>query len=247
MASRWILATVLLLASARAVTAEETAPSPPAAAVAAPVQSSTAVKLASAEEPIVPASSNEKLFEAPEVKPRRGEAPSAAGTRLLPSKGTAARESRPRAAPSPMEGWPSIGNVAGSLGIVVGVFLALVWGLRRVAPKTAGQLPKEAFEVLGRAPLAGRRQAQLIRCGPKLLLVSVAADEIETLTEITDPAEVDRLSGLCMTSHPTSASAAFRGVLDHFAKEPARGFLGRSQPDPFESLRRGDSREVRNG
>jgi flagellar biogenesis protein FliO len=146
-----------------------------------------------------------------------------------------------------MEGWPSIGNVAGSLGIVVGVFLAVVWGMRRMAPKGAGQLPKEAFEVLGRAPLVGRRQAQLIRCGPKLLLVSVAADEVETLTEITEPAEVDRLAGLCMASHSTSASAAFRGILDHFAKEPARGFLGRGEPDPFEALRRGDAREVRHG
>lgn len=262
MASRlWLWPVCVLLALECLGVAEESAPSPPkvgpavAAAAGQPprAESSTAARLAraTAVERSASKSSPDDLFsDSPppaEAKPSRSEPPGGS-TLVLPAKRGERREGRPQAATAPLEGWPSLGKVAGSLGIVLGVFLALIWGLRRLSPRSGGQLPKEAFEVLGRAPLAGRRQAQLIRCGPKLLLVSVAADEIETLTEITDPAEVDRLAGLCLQSHPTSASAAFRGILDQFAKEPAQGFLGHRQPDPFEALRRSDTRrEVRDG
>ena len=54
----------------------------------------------------------------------------------------------------------------------------------------------------GRAPLAGRQHVHLLRCGSKLLLVSVTPGGAETLTEVTDPAEVDRLAGLCRQAHP---------------------------------------------
>ena len=64
-------------------------------------------------------------------------------------------------------------------------------------PQGRGILPAEAFEVLGRSPLANRQQAQLLRCGNKLLLVCVGAAGAETLTEITDPAEVERLVETC--------------------------------------------------
>ena len=75
--------------------------------------------------------------------------------------------------------------------------------------KSATLLPTEVVEVLGRAPLAGRQQMHLLRCGNKLLLVSVTPTGAETLTEVTDPVEVDRLSGLCRQA----ASAECHGHL----------------------------------
>ena len=39
----------------------------------------------------------------------------------------------------------------------------------------------------------------------------------ETLAEITDPPEVDRLAGLCREARPGSATTAFRQVLDQFS------------------------------
>jgi hypothetical protein len=56
----------------------------------------------------------------------------------------------------------------------------------------------------------------LVRCGHKLLLVAISTAGADTLTEITDPVEVDRLCGLCRQSHPQSATTAFRNVLNQF-------------------------------
>jgi flagellar biogenesis protein FliO len=110
-------------------------------------------------------------------------------------------------------GPPSAATVIGALAVVLGIFFLVAWGMRRVAPPGLTALPSEAFQVLGRAPLAMRQQAYLLRCGNKLLLVSVTATGSETLTEITDPVEVDRLAGLCHQAQPNSASAAFRQIL----------------------------------
>ncbi len=111
---------------------------------------------------------------------------------------------------------PSLGPMASGLATVLGLFLLLAWVLRRAAPKAATLLPGEVVEVLGRAPLAGRQQMHLLRCGNKLLLVSVTPAGAETLTEVTDPVEVDRLAGLCRQAHPQSATAAFRQVFQQF-------------------------------
>jgi flagellar biogenesis protein FliO len=97
-------------------------------------------------------------------------------------------------------------TVGCSLAVVLAVFLVIVWGLRRALPQGLGILPPEAFEVLGRAPLANRQQAQLIHCGNKVLLVSVHVAGTETLTEITDPTEVDRLVALCRRARPNGSA-----------------------------------------
>lgn len=105
-------------------------------------------------------------------------------------------------------GGSSLVTVFGSLALVLGIFFALVWALRRASPAGAALLPTEAFEVLGRAPLANRQQAHLLRCGNKLLLVSTGAAGTEPLTEITDPSEVERLTDLCRESRPATATTA---------------------------------------
>jgi flagellar biogenesis protein FliO len=86
---------------------------------------------------------------------------------------------------------------AASLGIVLGLFLLVVWITRRGSPKSGGVLPGDVVEVLGRAPLVGRQQVHLVRCGTKLLLVCLSPAGAQTLTEITDPDEVERLLDIC--------------------------------------------------
>ena len=93
-------------------------------------------------------------------------------------------------------------TVGGSLAVVLGLFLLVAWVMRKASPRSSSALPGEVFEVLGRAPLAGRQQVHLLRCGSKLLLVSITPAATETLTEVTDPVEVDRLAGLCRQAHP---------------------------------------------
>ncbi len=136
----------------------------------------------------------------------------------LEPPGTASSEgARPR-----VGGLPSVATVVGALAVVLGIFFAVMWGMRRAAPGALTALPSQVVEVLGRAPLAGRQQVHLVRCGNKLLLVSVTPDAAETLTEITDPTEVDRLAGLCEQMRPHSSSAAFRRVFQQYAHDGER-------------------------
>lgn len=107
----------------------------------------------------------------------------------------------------------SLLKVAGGLGAVLGLFLIVAWAMRRVTPANPPLLPSEVLEVLGRAPLAGRQQVHLIRLGRKLVLVSVTPAGIETLSEVAEPEEVDRLAGICRQAMSGSATAAFREVL----------------------------------
>jgi flagellar biogenesis protein FliO len=122
-------------------------------------------------------------------------------------------------------------SVGASLAIVLGLFLLLAWGMRKAAPRGSVLLPSEVFEVLGRAPLGARQQVQLIRCGSKLLLVSITPAGAETLTEVTEPGEVDRLAGLCHQAHPHSATAAFRQVFEQFASRSGAVRLAAGAPE----------------
>jgi flagellar biogenesis protein FliO len=121
-------------------------------------------------------------------------------------------------------------TVAASLVLVLGLFLVVAWMLRKASPAGAAVLPKEVFELLGRAPLASRHQVHLVRCGRKLLLLSVSQAGIDSLAEIDDPVEVDRLAGLCAQAQPGSASMVFRQVFQQFtagADSPTHANRGR--------------------
>jgi flagellar biogenesis protein FliO len=134
------------------------------------------------------------------------------------------------------------------LAAVVALFLGLAWVMRRGMPGAQTLLPSEVVESLGRAPLAARQQMQLIRCGNKLLLVCVSSAGAETLTEITDPQEVERLSGLCRQSHPHSATKAFRQVLEQLGtKQVAPGFAGDSRLEAMHLAERRPARRYGDG
>jgi flagellar biogenesis protein FliO len=114
-----------------------------------------------------------------------------------------------------------------ALAIVVGMFLTCAWLLRRGAHTAAAALPADVVSVLGRAPLAARQVAHLLRVGNKLVLVSLSPGGAETITEVTDPVEVDRLVGLCQQMDPHSTTKAFEQVFQQLSRETSpRGFLG---------------------
>ena len=115
------------------------------------------------------------------------------------------------AAPQMGKKLPPLVTGAASLGIVLGLFLLVVWSVRRGMPQGAGLLPTEAVEVLGRAPIAGRQNVHLVRCGNKIVLLNVSATSVETLTEISDPDEVERLYELCRQS--AGPAKAWQGLL----------------------------------
>lgn len=118
-----------------------------------------------------------------------------------------------RTAPVPPSPGRAVTTVLASLGVVLGLFLLLTWFLRRARPQAYGSLPGEVVETLGRAPLNGRQEMHLVRVGNKLLLLSVTATNAETLTEITEPEEIRRLTGICQQHTGGGMSASFREVL----------------------------------
>lgn len=162
-------------------------------------------RLASGEEPV--AASSSPAPPALKLGPRSSEAKS----KLV--------------APTPPTAGKAIGSVVGSLAVVLGLFLAVVWVSRRFAPAGSAVLPKEVVELLGRAPLAGRHTMQLVRVGNKLVLLAISSNGAETLTEVTDPVEVEHLAALCRRGKADSATASFTTVLGQLTREhsPSRG------------------------
>jgi flagellar biogenesis protein FliO len=106
----------------------------------------------------------------------------------------------------------AIFTVFGSLIIVLGIFVGIAWLLRRGMPAGSGRLPSGVVEVLGNAPLAARRQMHVLRFGDKILLVCVSQTGVDTLSEIEDATEVERLTNLCQKSRPTAAAGTFDQV-----------------------------------
>jgi flagellar biogenesis protein FliO len=111
-------------------------------------------------------------------------------------------------------------TVITSLAVVLGLFLLSALVLRKTTGRHHATLPGEVVQTLGRAPLNGRQEMHLVRVGNKLLLLSVTATGAETLTEITEPEEIDRLAGICRQSHPDSITASFREILWQCGQTP---------------------------
>lgn len=123
----------------------------------------------------------------------------------------------------------SLITMGGSLCVVLTLFFGLAWLTRRGLPKGSGKLPGEVIEVLGKAPLTKGQELQLIRVGSRLVLICVTPHGAETLTEIVERTEVDRISAICRSNNPASMTAAFNQVLTGVGREPASGFAGNSR------------------
>jgi flagellar biogenesis protein FliO len=121
----------------------------------------------------------------------------------------------------------SLGTAGTGLVLVVGLFLLCASLMRRGGPSPTSPLPRDAVAVLGRIPLTPKQFAHLLQVGNKLVLVSITGERTDTITEVTDPMEVDRLLSLCMKGSKQSSSAEFNRVLQQLSREPAHGFLGR--------------------
>lgn len=145
--------------------------------------------------------------------------------KVLPRKGAAQRSTllggRTRGAGSARSQQEVLVTTGASLGVVLGLFFLVAWFVRGRGAQRGVALPNEAVETLGRFNLGSRQQAHLVRCGSKLLLVAVSPTSVETLTEITDPREVNHLLAICQRSSPHGASAAFREVLERLGRERA--------------------------
>jgi flagellar biogenesis protein FliO len=123
-------------------------------------------------------------------------------------------------------------TILSALAIVLGVFFLVVWLTRSTNQRRWSPLPKEAVQLLGRAPLAGRQWMQLIRVGNKLVMVSVNGNQVDTITEITDPEEVEQIVALCHKNHSSHFRQTFQQVLDqHRQRSSPDTSLGSTEHD----------------
>jgi flagellar biogenesis protein FliO len=114
-----------------------------------------------------------------------------------------------------------------SLLVVVTLFFAFMFMLKKANGGNTSELPRDVFQVMGTSRLAGRHSLFLLRLGHKLVLVHAGSGEVQTITEVTDPAEVDRLCGSCEENQPNSLTQSFKQVL----KTVTEG--GSSKPKSF--------------
>jgi hypothetical protein len=126
-------------------------------------------------------------------------------------------------------GWGS--TVWPLLVVVVIILLGGRW-LKSHPPNAARELPGEAFDVLARKAIDSRTSVLLARCGSRLLLLSFSPHGLQTLTEITDPVEIDCLAGLCRTTQRDHGLAeTFRSLLRK--PVPAKPTASKQSPSPM--------------
>jgi flagellar biogenesis protein FliO len=184
--------------------------------------------------PVVPASFTAPVVEAPIAAEPIAAPPEGDRRRLAPRR----RDANQTSADLTAESLPSFGlsfdsvyTTGTALAVVLGVFFLCAALVRRGAKRSNSRLPEEVVSVLGRVPLAARQVAELVRVGNKLVLISITPHGAEPLTEITDPAEIDRLVGLCHQGAKGSSTEEFDQIFRKLADESApAGFLGDEAP-----------------
>ena len=130
----------------------------------------------------------------------------------------------------PKSSWGTAVSMFLSLAVVLSFFLLVAWLVKKSQPASFLKLPGDVVQVMGRTPMAPRQQMYVVRFGSKLLLISHQPGQTQTLGEITDADEVQRLAGLCEANHPGSISNSFREVLKQVA-------MGKPAPEPRPTTR----------
>lgn len=85
---------------------------------------------------------------------------------------------------------PSIFSVLFYVFVISGIFLFIIWLMKRYLPGHRQLFSHPAIEVLGRTHLDQRRYVSLLRVGRRILVVGVSPDTISPLSEIEDGEEV---------------------------------------------------------
>ena len=92
------------------------------------------------------------------------------------------------------------------------VFWLVTLSFKKKSPQFAPAIPTEALEFLGRKSIDLRSSIYYLRCGSRILIVGHSEAGLQTLGEVTDPLEVDIISGMCRAekSRESSISESFK-------------------------------------
>jgi flagellar biogenesis protein FliO len=91
-----------------------------------------------------------------------------------------------------------------SLGIVLALVFGCRWAIRYFFPSAAVGRSSQVMKVLSRSVIAPKQQLLLIQVGRRLVVVGDSGQQMNTLTEISDPDEVASLLGQLRAGVPES-------------------------------------------
>lgn len=165
------------------------------------------------------------------AEPRRLDDETVARSRPLPARSTpsSTKDSTARSLPPSTSVW---GSLIGLAVVVAGMLIASRW-LRVHGPTSLRGLPNEAVEPLGQRVLSRGVAVHLVRCGSRMLVLGVGPDGIRTLSEITDPVEVDLLAGACRRRDESTGGPSFAQLFTRESNAPRDPRSRRSQPVSF--------------
>jgi flagellar biosynthetic protein FliO len=130
--------------------------------------------------------------------------------------GSAQRQAAPEA-PKPLD-WTALVDVVVSLAIVIGLVGALVWALRRFAPRAVRMYSSDSLKVLSRTFVGPKQMVCLVKAAGRILVVGATQQSVTLLSEITDSAEVEKIAGAAEAASSKSATAAFKDMVSNIAR-----------------------------
>lgn len=156
-----------------------------------------------------------------EDEPARGASRDTTAAMRLPPR-TSGSDNAPSSRKSTSTGG-SLWTTVISLTAIVGSLGLVAYWLRPYLGVSRG-LPIEALELLGRRVIEQKVTIHLVRCGGKVLIVGVSPDGARTLSEITDPVEVQRLIKTCHAPREArSIATQGQDARDMNGADPAAG------------------------
>ena len=146
--------------------------------------------------------------------------------------------------PSTKRGSGSITTTIVALVFVILLIFVTAKVLKKHVPVRMAGIPSEALEVLGKQHLDRRQAIYLVRCGSRILILGSSSDRLNILAEVSDPIEIDYLSGLCRhDDKDVGVIRTFRELLNNY--RPARENNHRSDSQSIaSSLNRGSKDRI---
>ena len=107
----------------------------------------------------------------------------------------------------------SYGTTLTVLSLIIGLILVVAKLWQKHGPVVSVGLPSEVIEVLGKRSIDARQSIHLVRMGSRILVLGSSAEGLRTLSELTDPVEVDFIAGACRSRNRDSAvTQSFRAL-----------------------------------
>ena len=120
-------------------------------------------------------------------------------------------------------GWTGLWRTIGALGLVAALIFVARYLLRRFGGRSAAVGRGGPIDVLARVPVAAKQHLLLVRFGERLVLAGSGPGALTTLSEITDPGEVERVLKSLTESQSGSFAHLFRKKSDEFANRDGKG------------------------